>query len=500
MAPKGLRSSFAQASGLDVFFTGGAISVNPSGESVACASGEECAVIHLDERTKRQTLKGDTEPVTAVCFVTGTIVAVASRSLQVRLYSLTHHGSIEWSIKPHRLPVSSLAATNDGALLATASADATAKVWDIRQGHCSHVLKGHSALLLCADFHPDPSIALLATSADDGEVRVWDLPSRASIFSSRDHFSSVPCVRFSFDGTALASAGRDKVAHVWSFHGKKRMTLQKESAVPFDESLESVAFVHADCRLPGAQQGSPHALVAVGERGRVKVISSGTGQKLAEQGEDEGASPRDGFVFCHVGPQGLLVATGDCRLLVMRQADEEVSSRMIVVKELVGNLDEALDLNFLPRVQIEEGDTEMDDGDPLQSNRLVVATSSDTLRVFECYGLSCTGSLQGHSDTVLALDTAAPKRWNRRLAISGDPDRSAVKEILKTLNWLWCSAKAMHYFILQGRRTRSSSSGTWTTAVNWQLARVILKLFPLFAWRKGMESPQLAGELTVCLR
>jgi WD40 repeat protein/serine/threonine protein kinase len=101
----------------------------------------------------------------------------------------------------------------DGAMVATASADGTACVWNASTGAKKFTLR-HDGPLTWVAFHPN--VDRIATAAEDQTVRMWSaadgkrldwsLPTGAVI----DHFA------FSPDGLRLLTAGRDKTARVWS--------------------------------------------------------------------------------------------------------------------------------------------------------------------------------------------------------------------------------------------------------------------------------------------
>lgn len=71
------------------------------------------------------------------------------------------------------------------------------------------------------------------------------------------------------------------------------------------------------------------------------------------------------------------------------QAD---GSALDLTKQLIGNNDEVTDIRFL--------------GPPTAPTHLAVSSNSETIRVFSLLDMSCTASLAGHTDTVLALDAA----------------------------------------------------------------------------------------------
>src|SRR5262245_58343351 len=92
----------------------------------------------------------------------------------------------------------------DGRLLATASADTTAALWDAAIGQRRHTLKGHRDVLLGLSFSPDGS--RLATGAADGTVRIWDNRTGRPVRTSTDHFRAILTVAFSPTGHYLATA------------------------------------------------------------------------------------------------------------------------------------------------------------------------------------------------------------------------------------------------------------------------------------------------------
>jgi WD40 repeat protein len=60
----------------------------------------------------------------------------------------------------------------DGTQLATASDDATARLWDATTGTARLTLQGHTGWVWGVAFSPDG--AQLATASADGTVRLWD--------------------------------------------------------------------------------------------------------------------------------------------------------------------------------------------------------------------------------------------------------------------------------------------------------------------------------------
>ncbi len=101
----------------------------------------------------------------------------------------------------------------DGNLLATASKDQTARVWDLKTGKCSAILSGHQAEVNSVAFSADGK--RLASASDDGTVIIWDLATFKVDRRLSTHPSGTNGVGFSRDGTRMATCGRDRDARLW---------------------------------------------------------------------------------------------------------------------------------------------------------------------------------------------------------------------------------------------------------------------------------------------
>lgn len=99
----------------------------------------------------------------------GQTLAIASRSLMLRLWDWQEHRLVrafkvskgEFILLPflndsvfltflpqaHTGPVASMDFDSTSTLLATGAADATVKVWDIRQGYCTHNFRGSTGVV-----------------------------------------------------------------------------------------------------------------------------------------------------------------------------------------------------------------------------------------------------------------------------------------------------------------------------------------------------------------
>jgi WD40 repeat protein len=123
----------------------------------------------------------------------------------------------------HTNPIRSIAFSPDAQRIITASADATAKVWDARSGALLLQLP-HRQPVYWAEFSPDGSRIVTATAMWDSAgqlweatAQLWDATNGLRLGNPMPHLNSINAAHFSpVDGRFVVTASEDYTARVWS--------------------------------------------------------------------------------------------------------------------------------------------------------------------------------------------------------------------------------------------------------------------------------------------
>lgn len=133
----------------------------------------------------------------------------------------------------HTKPVSQVRISPNGRFIASASADATLKIWDAATGAHMDTLVGHMAGVSCLAWTPDSNT--LASGSDDKAIRLWDrvtgrprTTARKTVAGQemaplKGHHNYIHCLAFSPKGNILASGSYDEAVFLWDVRAGRLM-------------------------------------------------------------------------------------------------------------------------------------------------------------------------------------------------------------------------------------------------------------------------------------
>ncbi len=150
--------------------------------------------------------------VNVVTFSTdGELIATASDDGTAKVWD-AKTGKLKRSFTEHWSKVNWASFSQEGKYLATASSDQTVRIWNLDSCNAYFSLLRHTNVVNGVDFHPDKNIVV--TGSWDGTVKVWQLENTEE-FAIRVRTGGVHRVAFSPDGQHIAAICFDGTARIW---------------------------------------------------------------------------------------------------------------------------------------------------------------------------------------------------------------------------------------------------------------------------------------------
>jgi WD40 repeat protein len=140
------------------------------------------------------------------------MVATASHDHTARLWDANTGDNIR-VFEGHTDAVRSVAFAPDGSRIITGSKDGSAKLWDATNGYCMRTYQVSARGATAVAFSPDASMILIG-GADEANVKLWHIAtdSLVRVFNNNIHGSEYPfevnAVKFSSDGKTILTAGQ----------------------------------------------------------------------------------------------------------------------------------------------------------------------------------------------------------------------------------------------------------------------------------------------------
>jgi len=127
------------------------------------------------------------------------------------------------SFQGHNDEVNAIKWDPSGSLLASCSDDFSAKIWSMKSNKCVHDFREHTKEIYTIKWSPtgpgtdNPNKnVVLASASFDATIKLWDVEVGACLYSLTKHLDPVYSVAFSPNGDYLASGSFDRCLHIWS--------------------------------------------------------------------------------------------------------------------------------------------------------------------------------------------------------------------------------------------------------------------------------------------
>ncbi|WCJ33405.1 U4/U6 small nuclear ribonucleoprotein PRP4-like protein [Euphorbia peplus] len=166
-------------------------------------------------------LKGHKERATDIAFspVANNLLATASADRTAKLWNTD--GELLRTFEGHLDRLARIGFHPSGKYLGTTSFDKTWRLWDVDTGTELLLQEGHSRSVYGIAFHHDGS--LVGSCGLDSLARVWDLRTGRSILALEGHVKPVLGISFSPNGYHLATGGEDNTCRIWDLRKKRSL-------------------------------------------------------------------------------------------------------------------------------------------------------------------------------------------------------------------------------------------------------------------------------------
>ncbi|KAI0807782.1 miller-Dieker lissencephaly protein [Fomes fomentarius] len=230
-------------------------------------------------------LKGHRSTVLKVAFhPTFNVLASASEDATIKIWDW-ETGEFERTLKGHTRAVNDVAFDSKGNLLVSCSSDLFIKIWDVQnEWKNTKTFPGHEHTVSSVRFLPGDQQVISASR--DRTIRIFDIASTHLVRTISGHSDWVRCIEPSDDGRIIASCSNDQTARIIDpRNGETKTELRGHEHV-----VEVVAFApliaYAAIRelagIPNTERSKrPGAYLATGSRDKtIKLWDTQSGQIL----------------------------------------------------------------------------------------------------------------------------------------------------------------------------------------------------------------------------
>ena len=365
----------------------------------------------------------------------GKRVVTASADNTARVWDLSVSPPMPTKLTGHTGGVVNASFSADGKWVATASKDNTARVWDLSGAAPPIVLSGHTAEVYTASFSADGE--RVVTASADNTARVWDAQSGAVIAVLTGHQNGVRRAYFSPDGKLVLTVSY-KTAWVWDAQSGAVIAVlsgHKDWVVSASFSADGKRVVTASWDktagiwdLSGSPPVATFLTFLSGHTGQVYSASfSPDGQRVVTASEDgtarvwdlSGAAPVATVLAGHTGSVYTAAFSGDGKRVVT--ASRDMTARVWDLSSPVPVAPVAIELSG-HKGPVNTASFSAD-------GKLVVTASNDkTAQVWDAHSGSEIVELTGHKGPV----NTASFNADGKLVVTASSDKTAQLWDVKT--------------------------------------------------------------------
>lgn len=174
-------------------------------------------------------------------------------------------------LKDPHCSVTALAFSPSGNSLVTGLSDYSVRVWRVKDGANTLLLKGHTRKVNAVAFSPDGT--LIASGSGDLSIRIWRASDGELLGVLNGHQGSVMGLAFSHNGEYLATGSADNTIRIWRL--KDGTEIQTLKGTPMD--VTCVAFAPSDKVIVSGSQDNAIRFWQVEDGKLLSSINAHTG-------------------------------------------------------------------------------------------------------------------------------------------------------------------------------------------------------------------------------
>ena len=200
-------------------------------------------------------------PINAAAFATADVAG------KIKIWQLSNNNQeLIHSLPGHQSTINQITYSQDGKLLASASAEDEIKIWDTESGELIDTLKTESPQargINSISFSQDRNFLIAAD--EDKTIQIWDLTNSTILSSFTGHSDRIQTITVSPDNKIIASAGNDRTIKIWNIKGELLQTIAKH-----DQEINSLQFTADSKILASASSDNTIKLWQVKSSGTIK--------------------------------------------------------------------------------------------------------------------------------------------------------------------------------------------------------------------------------------